>query len=1460
MVLQRRSFARAWFQAWRARWLQHSHVICAPPHFKRFRFNRLPDHVAQGVMKFRDEKEAVRDICDANGLSKDVFEKKPASVTRIEMMMFNFPKLQGLGAFVGLLELTILQQSISELEGLQHLVNLQKLWVCETNIAVIEGLSGLKKLKNLYLYSNRIQKIENLVDLPSLEVLWLSGNEISTIENVGHLTSLTQLHLASNKLFYIGPGLSALCNLEELVLSGNFLWSFKDALNLRELPLLSRLNLGDPEHGDNPVCELCNYYTYCLYHLQQLTCLDTLSVSEDAKQAAEGTYMKKKMYYNMRMKTIKRNASNLTRYARDHLRQRTESLSASMRWLSHCKHDLEEAMAEHVPSADLIKAKIAAVDQSLASISADDVALRGYFESFKKSVSDMCESTFARMIVELETGGNVRLEDGKPSDVWYTSCSDLVRSRLNIGDMHHLGVRDVSITRVLRIHNRVLRNRFEEKLESLVDFNDPSYKKNLEYLFLMNDSPNCTDVLRSVELGFDYIDSADAPLSLSNSFATVEMPRIQGKTSRSDGRGLVPSPCLLLVAKVYAANYGPEEPGKAPLKSNYPKFDSVYRQTSEDGRQRQWFIFDHYLVMPEYLVEIEYIGEQHVLPLSTDLMFSALECTPQSRKELEAPDSLPLVRKLAQFLPHCKVGTMPEVSPQETISRMPPKLPMRPAFAAVTPDAIIAAAPANLSPSKSPQSGSFMHLTSLNLASLSLRSLDGIDACVMLKDVAFPHNFVTSLEPISRLKHIACVVASFNQLRRLDHVSNCASLRVLNSAFNCISRSEDLAHIRKHMTQVTELNLIGNSICEIKSYRQYLLRRMTNLVSLDAKAVSQSERESSRETTFSVTISHIKELGFSKRRSGRDWSLIPSSLNRFPLDADRSSLQQDDTVLWEKTVGLDLIGRKIRKLTNFDKLVNLKVLSLADNEISVLSGLEHLVVLEELILDSNRLTSLSGIEHLTKLIVLEAGKNRLTRVSHVCHLLSLTQLSLEDNDIESIEGITQLPNLMDLYLANNRLADSKEVTSLKELPRLIILDLSGNYVVSSVEKYRLFMIFHLKKLKVLDGIAIESDEMTMSVEVFSGRLSEESLISRISGLNFKQVRELDLSNMKIRDLADVLNGSVLCNLKVLNLDHNLISDCVGLSSLVSLSVLRLNHNKIDFAPGKCDCRGFESLVNLEVLQLSNNEITSIEKFRKLPLHLLKVLFLQDNSISKIESIEHLTCLKELILDRNRIRALEVNSLQNLVGLCELRLEENGLRSLQHIGPMPKLLSLFASSNRLSDAVEIDRLSVITSLTELNMSNTPLSRKPNYRTIVIFRCPHLRFLDCKEVSFDERERVASMFQSQEVYRPPALQMNPAFFSGPITAQLQQQQQQQQQPTLATQQLQIPQSKTLLGRGSLSLEVVSSAALPSGTNAASDRFTSPILCIGLTKQPDDSSTQPNSMLPIAKQVFFLVSSLV
>jgi hypothetical protein len=45
--------------------------------------------------------------------------------------------------------------------------------------------------------------------------------------------------------------------------------------------------------------------------LPNLVKLDTLQISDDAKAFADATFMKKRMYYNMRIKTIQRNASNI---------------------------------------------------------------------------------------------------------------------------------------------------------------------------------------------------------------------------------------------------------------------------------------------------------------------------------------------------------------------------------------------------------------------------------------------------------------------------------------------------------------------------------------------------------------------------------------------------------------------------------------------------------------------------------------------------------------------------------------------------------------------------------------------------------------------------------------------------------------------------------------------------------------------------------------------------------------------------------------------------------------------------------------------------------------------------------------------------------------------------------------------------------------------------------------------
>lgn len=94
----------------------------------------------------------------------------------------------------------------------------------------------------------------------------------------------------------------------------------------------------------------------------------------------------------------------------------------------------------------------------------------------------------------------------------------------------------------------------------------------------------------------------------------------------------------------------------------------------------------------------------------------------------------------------------------------------------------------------------------------------------------------------------------------------------------------------------------------------------------------------------------------------------------------------------------------------------------------------------------------------------------------------MTQLSLEDNKIKNINNIIHLKNLMELYLGNNRLSDLKEIHHLKQLPKLIILDLSGN-TLCKIENSRMYIVYLLRKLKVLDGVSIETNEQTLAKDM-----------------------------------------------------------------------------------------------------------------------------------------------------------------------------------------------------------------------------------------------------------------------------------------------------------------------------------------------------------------------------------------
>ena len=60
---------------------------------------------------------------------------------------------------------------------------------------------------------------------------------------------------------------------------------------------------------------------------------------------------------------------------------------------------------------------------------------------------------------------------------------DLIKSRFQAEDLSKYDINGINIKRVVRIHNRFLKNKFEEKMEMLADITNVNSRKQLEYLF-----------------------------------------------------------------------------------------------------------------------------------------------------------------------------------------------------------------------------------------------------------------------------------------------------------------------------------------------------------------------------------------------------------------------------------------------------------------------------------------------------------------------------------------------------------------------------------------------------------------------------------------------------------------------------------------------------------------------------------------------------------------------------------------------------------------------------------------------------------------------------------------------------------------------------------------------------------------------------------------------------------------
>ncbi|XP_020917898.1 leucine-rich repeat-containing protein 9 isoform X6 [Sus scrofa] len=1279
-----------------------------------------------------NQEEIIKELCLCNGLSYEMIGQKGSDTSKLEMFFSGYPRIVGLSLFPNLTSLTIVAQDIKEISGLETCLQLKELWIAECCIEKIGGLQECRNLEKLYLYYNKISKIENLEKLFRLEVLWLNHNAIKNIEGLQTLKNLSDLNLAGNLISSIGRCLDPNEKLERLNLSGNQICSFKDLTNLTRLRHLKDLCLNDPQYKTNPVCLLCNYSTHVLYHLPYLQRLDTFDVSaKQIKELADTTAMKKIMYYNMRIKTVQRHLNEDLEKLNDRKCKLQKLPEERIKLFSFVKKNLERELAELKGSGKVhndrsnnnkvtelekskngetvteepslqqkIVTKLNALNERVTfwNKKIDEIEAIYRIEVKQKKKSHSLLIPF--LLIELETVGNIHFEEGTRSDDWFNSCYELILSRFCTWDFRTYGITGVKVKRVIKVNNRILRLKFEEKFQKFLDNEDmqdsESYRKMLECLFYVFD-PEVTvkkkHLLQILEKGFKDSETSKLPLRkeaviLANSLSMCECPRIEFLQQKYKDEKInsfeheLFRHGILLITKVFLGQSVQARDQDSISQANYPMLNSVFiprkyllnsimgqRNCDCSVRQCKWFVFDHDLVLPEYIVEFEYITV-----VKAHSLFSFNVILEESKKSSERS----LLSQDLKF--------------DDEVIKMDPRIKPRPKLISLDDKTILSLAKTSI----------YSHIVSLNLHGNSLSKLRDLSKLTGLRKLNISFNEFTCLDDIYHLYNLEYLDASHNHVITLEGFRGLMKLKHLDLSWNQLKKSGDEINVLcKHTTSLLTLDIRHNPWQKPATLRMSVIGRLKTLTHLDGVLVSEEEATAATKFIAGTKITQFSLLRHSstKEERPRILSIWPSAkiLTQISKSGPHSHLNGN---WYLKITALNLDGQHLFEITNLEKLENLKWASFSNNNLTKMEGLESCVNLEELTLDGNCISKIEGISKLTKLTHLSINNNLLTGLEkHTFdNMLHLHSLSLENNRITSLSGLQKAFTLIELYISNNYIALNQEIYNLKGLCNLVILDMYGNIIVWNQENYRLFVIFHLPELKALDGISIVLCLNYNHIESIMPRLKPQTHLTN-----------RQLLYQKVPSSGYGQQGTAKINRDIMSSEN--------LPPIMhSLEVLHLGYN------------GICNLIQLQLNRLRN----------------LKFLFLQGNEISQVEGLDNLEVLQELVVDHNRIRAFNDSAFAKPSSLLALHLEENRLRELSKLQPLVKLEKLFLGYNKIQDMTELEKLDGISSLRELTVYGNPICRKMLHRHVLIFRLPNLQMLDGIPVNSDDRAKAEFHF--------------------------------------------------------------------------------------------------------------------
>jgi hypothetical protein len=319
-------------------------------------------------------------------------------INTLEIILENISCLSAFSEFTHLVELSVVRCRIDKIEGLELLVNVRNVWLSENKLVKIEGLDKCVKLEKLILFNNAIQKLENMENLVNLQLLDVSQNKIEVIEGLSHLQNLHTLNLAMNLIEHVGNRLKSLHHLREINLSGNRINNVEEIKPLREMTNLKVLYFFDPHYGENPLCKIYNYQTYMLFNFDFLDRFDSLVINDESRKSAVVEFKRKRIYYNMKVKCLKRLFTTVDKLLRAVKNKKKDTCATDLRLLCQFRSLLGDKYQDLAGQA--------AKDWRLKAT--EENMLTRVYEEFRKHIREQLELYIRFINVELESTGNFK--------------------------------------------------------------------------------------------------------------------------------------------------------------------------------------------------------------------------------------------------------------------------------------------------------------------------------------------------------------------------------------------------------------------------------------------------------------------------------------------------------------------------------------------------------------------------------------------------------------------------------------------------------------------------------------------------------------------------------------------------------------------------------------------------------------------------------------------------------------------------------------------------------------------------------------------------------------------------------------------------------------------------------------------------------------------------------------------